>query len=104
MKREEHTEKIMQIKEKIHEMDADGTITSLLSELSDDYVALSTMMDETKLKNEKLTHDNESLRDTNMRLFLKVEGTDKQASEPEGENSDEPKKYENLFNENGELK
>jgi len=103
MKREEHTEKIMQIKEKIHDTD-DGSITSLLSELSDDYGSLLTLMDETKLKNEKLTRDNESLRDTNMRLFLKVEGTDKQASEPEGENSDEPKKYENLFNENGELK
>lgn len=103
MKREEHTEKIMKIKERTHETD-DGTITSLLSELSDDYATLLTQIDETNLRNEKLTKDNDSLRDANMRLFLKVEGADEKASQPETSESDDPKTYENLFDENGELK
>lgn len=99
MTREEHTSKIMQIKEKIHEID-DGTITNILADLSDDYSALLTDIDNKTLQAEKLQNDNENLRDTNMRLFLRV-GEVKTEDVPQ----DESKKrdYSDLFNEKGEL-
>lgn len=102
MKKEEHTAKIMEIKEKTHEMD-DGAISNLLADLSDDYGVLLSKIDEINLQNEKLKNDNDNLRDSNMRLFLRVGKT----PEPEESNKcEEPKKrtYENLFDEKGDLK
>lgn len=101
MKKDEHTAKIMEIKEKTHEMD-DGAITQLLADLSDDYGALLSQMDEINLQNEKLKNDNDNLRDTNMRLFLRV-------GKPPEENQTKPetpqkRTYENLFDEKGDLK
>lgn len=99
MTREEHTSKIMQIKEKIHEID-DGTITNILADLSDDYSALLTDIDNKTLKAEKLQNDNENLRDTNMRLFLRV-GEVKTEDAPQEESK--KRDYSDLFNEKGEL-
>lgn len=102
MKKEEHTAKLMEIKEKTHETD-DGAISNLLADLSDDYGVLLSKIDEITLQNEKLKNDNDNLRDSNMRLFLRVGKT------PEPEESgkvEEPEKrtYENLFDEKGDLK
>lgn len=102
MKKEEHTAKIMEIKEKTHDMD-DGAISNLLADLSDDYGILLSKIDEINLQNEKLKNDNDNLRDSNMRLFLRVGKTPDPEETPA---SEEPKKrtYENLFNEKGDLK
>lgn len=100
--REEHTAKIMAIKEKIHDTD-DGSITQILADLSDDYGSILADIDNTNLQNEKLKKDNENLRDTNMRLFLKIENPNETTpEEPEEENK--KLSFENLFNEKGELK
>lgn len=102
LKKEEHTAKIMEIKEKTHDMD-DGAISNLLADLSDDYGILLSKIDEINLQNEKLKNDNDNLRDSNMRLFLRV---GKEPDPDETPASEEPKKrtYENLFNEKGDLK
>lgn len=91
----------MEIKEKIHDTD-DGKITDLLADLSDDYGAVLAQIDEINLQNEKLKHDNDSLRESNMRLFLRIE----KAPEENQTNQKEPQKrtYENLFDDKGELK
>lgn len=101
MKKEEYTAKIMEIKEKIHDTD-DGKITDLLADLSDDYGAVLAQIDEINLQNEKLKHDNDSLRESNMRLFLRIE----KAPEENQPSQKEPQKrtYENLFDDKGELK
>lgn len=93
----------MAIKEKIHDTDSDGSITQILADLSDDYGSILADIDNTNLQNEKLKKDNENLRDTNMRLFLKIENPNETTTEePEEENK--KLTFENLFNEKGELK
>ena len=56
----------------------------------------------------KLSENNEKLRKTNMDLFLRVGSTTKEKETDDTSASDkdsgEPLKYENLFNEKGELK
>ncbi len=100
MTKEEHTEKIMEIKKLVHDTD-DGTITKVLADLCDDYGVIMSNLDEVKLSNEKLQKDNESLRDTNMRLFLRVGGDQpKETQQPAEVNQS----FEELFNEKGELK
>ena len=108
MTREEHTAKIRLIQEKIKDVD-DGSITEELANLSDDYGTTLGIIDTMTLENTKLKNDNENLRDTNMRLFLKVGDkvmNDKQPTE-QGEQettSEEVVKIEDLFDEKGELK
>lgn len=108
MTREEHTAKIRLIQEKIKDID-DGSITEELANLSDDYGTTLGIIDTMTLENTKLKNDNENLRDTNMRLFLKVGDkvmNDKQPTE-QGEQettSEEVVKIEDLFDEKGELK
>lgn len=104
MKKEEHTEKITQIKEKVHDTDTDGYITGILADLSLDYGTILAKMDDINLQNEKLKKDNENLRDTNMQLFLKVGGDPERGPTAGPEEPTKPKEYKDLFDENGELK
>lgn len=99
MTKEEYIEKISAIKEKTHEMD-DGFITNILAELADDYVSLLSQVQNTNLQNEKLKNDNDNLRDTNMRLFLRVGSEQVPPEHEEGTK----REFSNLFNEKGELK
>ncbi|MBQ2175006.1 MAG: hypothetical protein II453_08070 [Alphaproteobacteria bacterium] len=103
MDKQEYTSKIMEIKKLTHETD-DGKIADLLSELSDGYGELSANFDDISLKNEKLSHDNESLRDTNMRLFLRVGQVNNGGDNHVDEEQSPKRKFEDLFNEKGELK
>lgn len=108
MTREEHTALIRKIQEKIKDID-DGSITEELAELSDDYGTTLGEIDTLNLKNTKLINDNENLRDTNMRLFLKVGEkvmNDKSDnSEQSGTSDDTPMPtIESLFDEKGDLK
>lgn len=66
-------------------------------------------MEELTAANEKLTEDNESLRGYNMKLFLKVsdqksDSEKKKSKTGIDEEGAQPLKYEDLFNEKGELK
>lgn len=101
MTKEEHTQAIQDIRKLVN--DDDGKITELLTNLSDDYGKILAENSDYKLKNEKLTNDNDKLRDTNMRLFLKVGTTEKEEEEPE-EKEEEKLTFENLFDEKGDLK
>lgn len=102
MTKEEHTQAIQDIRKLVN--DDDGKITELLTNLSDDYGKILAENSDFQLKNEKLKNDNEKLRDTNMRLFLKV-GSPKEESEEKPEEKEEEKlTFENLFDEKGELK
>ncbi len=102
MKKEEHTAKIMEIKEKTHDMD-DGAISNLLADLTEDYGVLLSRIDEMNLQNEKLKNDNNNLRDTNMRLFLRV-GKTPEPEEPAKTEEQQKRTYANLFNDKGDLK
>ena len=108
MTREEHTALIRKIQEKIKDID-DGSITEELAELSDDYGTTLGEIDTLNLKNTKLTNDNENLRDTNMRLFLKVgekvmnDKSDNSESAGTSDSIPMPT-IESLFDEKGELK
>ena len=56
-------------------------------------------------RNTSLTTDNEALRSANMKLFLQVGSDDSDA--PSGSEVNQPKekrKFENLFNEKGEIR
>lgn len=101
MTKEEHTQAIQDIRKLVN--DEDGKITELLTNLSDDYGKILAENSDYQLKNEKLKNDNEKLRDTNMRLFLKV-GSPKESEEKSEEKEEEKLTFENLFDEKGDLK
>lgn len=106
MTREEHTEKIRTIQERIKDFD-DGTLTEELANISVDYGETLGVIDALTQENIKLKADNENLRDTNMRLFLKVGEEvieDKKEENEDSEDNDEtPEDFEELFDEKGEL-
>ena len=75
-------------------------LATLRDSVSADYDTHATVTAE----RDQYISDNESLRQANMKLFLQV-GTNTPSSEPK--KAQEPKtdlKYENLFNEKGDLK
>ena len=74
-------------------------VTEILVELNEDFATSSLTFSEMTTVKEKLTEDNEKLRNANMNLFLKI-----------GETPATPKDVlpevlpiDNLFNENGDL-
>ncbi len=72
------------------------------NECESDYDRLANF----ETENTQLRNDNEGLRQANMQLFLQTttpNNTTVNNSGSEGDN-DEPLKYENLFNEKGDLK
>lgn len=79
-------------------------VTAILAELKEDYAKEAAEKTTALSTAEKLTTDNETLRDANMKLFLKV--GEKHADEPgkKKENEDDTPKFENLFDEKGNLK
>jgi hypothetical protein len=76
-----------------------STILAELTEHNDDFVSEFTT---TKTTADKLTADNEKLRQANMSLFLKV-GEQKPAEQPKPAEDKTPK-YEDLFDKDGNLK
>lgn len=80
-----------------------ATLRAKLTALSDDVTALYDEHDTLKAANEKLDADNKQLKEYNMQLFLRV-GGQQPKKEPEKTPQTEELKYENLFNEKGELK
>jgi hypothetical protein len=76
--REEHTKLIREIRNSLND---EGKVTDLLTQLSDDYEATLTTVENVQSDAEAIRKANESLRDTNMRLFLKV-GSDPKDEPP----------------------
>lgn len=69
MKREEHTSIIRQIRENLSN---EGMVSELLANLSDDYGTILAVNEDINNELSNLRAANENLRDTNMRLFLRV--------------------------------
>ena len=99
MKREEHTNLIRDIRLNLND---EGKVTELLTQLSDDYGSITADLESTKKTTEELKAQAESLRETNMKLFLKV-GNPITPEKPTDPNEGRLK-YEDLFNEKGGLK
>lgn len=82
---------------------------TMLTELSDKISGIFDSNTELMEKNKSFEEDNEKLRSANMQLFLRV-GANKTEEEiqknqvGESEVDKEPRKFENLFDENGNLK
>lgn len=99
MKREEHTNLIRDIRLNLND---EAKVTEMLTQLSDDYGAITADLESTKQTSQELKAQAESLRDVNMKLFLKVGNPippDKPSDPNEGK-----LKFEDLFNEKGGLK
>ena len=76
----------------------------ILSEVSDEISKIYDINNDLSSTNETLKNDIEKVRETNMQLFLKVEG---QKTEKEPDVVEEPTerlRFEDLFNEKGMIK
>jgi hypothetical protein len=100
MKPEEFTAKVNEVLQNLADQ---AKVSTILAELTDDYNNVAVETATAKTTAEKLTADNEKLRQANMSLFLKV-GEQKTNTEEKKQNEDTTPKFENLFDENGNLK
>jgi hypothetical protein len=96
---EEHTNLIRDIKENRND---EGKISTLLMQLSEDYTATKATEKATTETITKLEEDKESLRQSNMELFLRV-GTPVK-DQPQQPPQTEKKSFDTLFNDKGGLK
>lgn len=69
MNRDEYNQKT---KEAMLAVNDQAKLSEILTELSDGYAAIASESDQLKKEKESLASDNEKLRDTNHRLFLRV--------------------------------
>lgn len=78
---------------------------TMLSDLHDEITTVFENVDSLTENNNALTEANETLRAANTKLFLKV-GEDRTPEDSKGgeDTPPEKRKFENLFNEKGELK
>ena len=99
LKPEEFKAKTKEILENLSDQAKVSTLLTELTEHNDEIVVDFTTA---TTQSEQLTTDNEKLRQANMNLFLKI-GTDKK-EDPQHQEEDTTPKFEDLFDENGELK
>jgi hypothetical protein len=99
VKREDHTNLIRDIRLNLND---EAKVTDLLTQLSDDYGSVTADLESTKQTAESLKTQAESLREVNMRLFLKVGNPI--PVKPEHDPQEDRLKFEDLFNEKGGLK
>lgn len=104
MKKEDFIKQIQAIGTCESDAERRAMIVSLENEASKDYDLIDTL----NQTNATLMNDNKKLQESNMALFLQVTQSKGKANpEPEPEPEPEPKKdlkFEDLFNEKGELK
>ena len=83
----------------------DAQRRTMLGELQQNLEQDYDSFDRTQQENAQYRTDNESLRSANMKLFLQVGGRNPEDTLPGGDDKPKPKpKFEDLFNEKGELK
>lgn len=80
-----------------------GTVTDLLTQLSDHNSEVLSIAQEARTKAQDLEQLNNTLRDTNHKLFLRV-GEVPAEKQPEQAEPEKELKYEDLFDEKGFLK
>lgn len=87
--------------------DHQAAASEMLTQLSEDYEQTLTTSEQAAANVQTLTANNETLREVNARLFLKVGSVEKPKDKPTPE-PDKPcgeiPTFESLFNEKGELK
>lgn len=85
----------------------DAIRRTLLTDLENDMTGVFDENENLKESNKQFETDNETLRQANMKLFLRV-GSDKQEEQGEegnqGNAEDEKLKFEDLFDDKGEIK
>lgn len=77
---------------------------TLLSDLAEEGAAIFDAYDTAEAARLAAVADNEKLREANMKLFLKVGDHKEPDRPPELDPPKEKRKFENLFNEKGEIK
>lgn len=99
-------ETFLQLVTEIGTCEDDANRRALLGQLSNDVGGVFDERDTLTTNNNNLTNDNEQLRAANMKLFLQVGNkTQEQSNRDNGlQNPPEKRKFEDLFNEKGELK
>ena len=82
--------------------------SNLLTQLTEDYEQTLTGLEQATANVTTLTANNETLREVNAKLFLKVGQTDKNPNpnteDPNKDNNENQLKFEDLFDEKGVLK
>lgn len=76
---------------------------SKIVSITDELTAIYDSNETLTASNDKLKADKQKLQDYNMELYLQV-GGQKKSPEAEPETHSEPLKYEDLFNDKGEIK
>lgn len=99
MKPEEFNAKTQEI---LTNLTDQAKVSTILTELVEDYNTVTATTETATATSQKLTADNEKLRQANMNLFLKVGETKKEEETKQDE--DNKPTFEDLFDENGNLK
>lgn len=99
MTKQEYTERLQAIGSEADETQRRELIAALIEDGGTDYDSFET----TTAERDQLRSDNETLREANMKLFLRV-GTHKDPDPKPGDPPKEKPKFEDLFNEKGGIK
>lgn len=90
--------------EVLEKLDDQGAVSIILDELRAGFGELTEKVKEVEADNESLREKNDKLQTANMELFLKVGNPAKEEEEKEEEIKVEKIEYDDLFDDNGELK
>lgn len=104
MERHEHTQIIQNLLTMVAN-EHQATASELLTQLANDYEVVMNDFEKITTNNQQLIENNEKLRSVNSELFLQV-GHKSQPTPPAPDNGKgtQSLKYDDLFNEKGELK
>ena len=110
MKREEHKGIVNQLLGMVAS-EHQARASELLTNLGDDYEQVLTASEQASANVETLTKNNETLREVNAKLFLRVGESDKEARKQDTNTGDKEEQdeeqtvipFSKLFNEKGEL-
>ena len=99
-------DKFIETIKEIGSLESDVDIRSALTELTDEVVPMFERNKTLEDENNKYKEDNEKLRSANMQLFLRVGSQTPAEAQVEntGVKEKEPRKFEDLFDSNGNLK
>jgi len=84
--------------------ESDSDRLELLTQLQEECVQDYDRFSEIEQANTTLTSDNESLRSANMKLFLRIGEKEPQKDKNPLDDGKEKRKFNDLFNEKGEIK
>lgn len=106
MKRDEHKGIITQLLGMVAN-EHQARASEMLTNLSDDYEQVLTASEQASANVETLTKNNETLREVNAKLFLRVGETEKSITKQDEtidkQEETKPLSFESLFNEKGDL-